>query len=86
MATLVGATQKQVDNEYYMLDLVTIATNTRKQKGLQKLELLNIVNSEHLEKSEYKELVERFVREAGIEEQQQKFSRDKFEELRALKG
>lgn len=84
MAIVVGATQKQIEDEYYMLDLVKVAEKTRKKQGAKKLELLNIVNSDRLEKNDYQTLVDRFINEAGLAQMQEKFSRNKFEELREL--
>lgn len=85
MTGVVGATQKQIENEYYMVDLARIAQTQRKYEGMRKLEQLNIINSSRLEQRDYKELVNRFMREAG-HKKDTKFSRSKMEELRALTG
>jgi len=67
-----------------MLDIVKIAQNTKKYEALRKLELLNIVNSSRIEQKDYKALVNRYMREANLTKKEQKFSRSKFEELRAM--
>ncbi|WP_162014400.1 hypothetical protein [Bacillus mycoides] len=71
-------------HEHYWVDLPRLAQVKRKQQAIMKLELLNILRSKHLEEKDYKELVRRYMREAEIKEKEQKFNRDKFEELRAL--
>lgn len=85
MAGVVGVTQKQILDEFYMLDLFEVAKNTRKQQALERLELINIVNSSKLEKNDYKELVRRYLDQAGIRRQvENKFDKGKMDELRAL--
>jgi hypothetical protein len=83
MAGVVGVTQMQIEDEYYMIDLVKIAQTTKKYEALRKLELLNIVNSSRIEQRDYKALVNRYMSEANLSKKEEKFSRSKFEELRA---
>ncbi|MCW1241937.1 hypothetical protein [Bacillus pretiosus] len=79
-----GVTQRQIEEDYYLIDLAMYAEKSRNQKAAKKLDLLTIVNSKHLEQEDYRNLIRNWTREAGIKPRRQKFSRSKFEELRAI--
>lgn len=85
MAGVMGVTQHQIMHEFYWVDLQRLGEIKRKQQAILKLEALNITRSKDLDEKEYRELVRRYMREAEIKEEAQKFNREKFEELRALK-
>ncbi|PED33919.1 hypothetical protein CON13_01735 [Bacillus cereus] len=84
MAGVIGVTQKQLEDEFYMVDIARMGEIKRKQEALSKLELINIVNFKSLEDTERRDMVRRYMREAEIKPKEAKFDRDKFEELRAL--
>lgn len=84
MAGVIGVTQKQLEDEFYMVDIARMGEIKRKQDALSKLELLNIINFKTLEDTERRDMVRRYMREAEIKPKEAKFDRDKFEELRAL--
>lgn len=84
MAGLIGVTQREIENDYYMIDLARMAEIRRKQQALQKLELLQIVHARQLERKDYEDLVRRYTNEAEIKREEPKFNRSKFEELRAI--
>ncbi|MGN4855128.1 hypothetical protein ACTFR4_27805 [Bacillus cereus group sp. MYBK181-1] len=84
MAGVIGVTQKQLEDEFYMVDIARMGEIKRKQEALSKLELINIINFKSLEDTERRDMVRRYMREAEIKPKEAKFDRDKFEELRAL--
>ncbi|WP_254704131.1 hypothetical protein [Bacillus thuringiensis] len=84
MAGVIGVTQKQLEDEFYMVDIVRMGEIKRKQDALSKLELINIVNFKTLEDADRRDMVRRYMREAEIKPKEAKFDRDKFEELRTL--
>ena len=84
MAGVIGVTQKQLEDEFYMVDIARMGEIKRKQDALSKLELINIVNFKTLEDADRRDMVRRYMREAEIKPKEAKFDRDKFEELRAL--
>lgn len=84
MASVMGVTQRQIEEDYYLIDLAAYAERSRNRKAARKLDLITIVNSKHLEQKEYRELIRNWTREAGIKPKNEKFNRSKFEELRAL--
>ncbi|PEE69418.1 hypothetical protein [Bacillus thuringiensis] len=84
MASVMGVTQRQVEEDYYLLDLAMYAEKSRNHKAAYKLDLLTISNSKHMEQEDFRNLVRNWTREAGIRPRRQKFSRSKFEELRAI--
>ncbi len=79
-----GVTQYQIENEYYLIDLARYAERTRNHKAAHKLDLLTIVHAKNLDQKDYRDLVRTWTREAGIKPKREKFSRSKFEELRAI--
>lgn len=79
-----GVTQRQIEEDYYLIDLAMYAEKSRNQKAAKKLDLLTIANSKNLEQEDYRNLVRNWTREAGIKPKREKFNRSKFEELRAL--
>ncbi|MEK4697774.1 hypothetical protein MKX31_27995 [Bacillus sp. FSL M8-0063] len=79
-----GVTQRQIEEDYYLIDLAIYAEKSRNQKAAKKLDLLTIANSKNLEQEDYRNLVRNWTREAGIKPRREKFNRSKFEELRAL--
>lgn len=84
MAGVIGVTQMQIENEFYMVDLARMAEIVRKQDALRKLELYNIIHATRLEKEDLDELLRRYMDEAEIKRKEATFSRSKFEELRAI--
>lgn len=84
MASVMGVTQRQIEEDYYLIDLAIYAEKSRNQKAAKKLDLLTIANSKNLEQEDYRNLVRNWTREAGIKPRREKFNRSKFEELRAL--
>lgn len=84
MAGVLGVTQYQLENEFYMLDIAKFAEMKRQQDAIDRIHLINIVNSRHLEENDYKEMMQSYRRQANIKPKKQKFDRSKFEQLRAL--
>ncbi|MED2788231.1 hypothetical protein P4261_28415 [Bacillus thuringiensis] len=79
-----GVTQRQIEEDYYLIDLAYYAEKARNRKAAHKLDLLTIANSKSLEHKDYRDLIRNWTREAGIKPKREKFNRSKFEELRAL--
>jgi hypothetical protein len=84
MAAVMGVTQRQIEEDFYLLDLAHYAEKSRNRKAAHKLDLLTIANAKNLEQDSYRDLVRSWTREAGIKPKREKFNRSKFEELRAL--
>jgi uncharacterized protein YfkK (UPF0435 family) len=66
-----------------MLDLFDIIEEKRKQKALNQLELLQVINARYLDKQDYERYVRDLMRTAGIKEEE-KFSREKMDALHAF--
>lgn len=84
MASVMGVTQRQIEEDFYLIDLAYYAERSRNRKAAHKLDLLTIANANNLEQDAYRDLVRSWTREAGIKPKREKFNRSKFEELRAL--
>jgi hypothetical protein len=81
---MLGVSQYEIENNYYMIDLTDIAEQHRRKNAVQRLEQLQLINSSHLEKDDYKELVSGLMRTADIKPKEEKFSRGKMDELHAF--
>jgi Mg2+/Co2+ transporter CorC len=81
---MLNATQHDIEHNYYMIDIAEIAQQQRRKNAVNRLELLQLINSSQLEKEDYKELVNGLMRTAEIKPQEEKFSRSKMDALHAF--
>ncbi|WP_096436486.1 hypothetical protein [Alteribacter populi] len=87
-AVILGKTQRQIENEYYLVDLPELLDDKRRTDAIQRLadnhaQVAN--NGRRLEDEDYKEYRNALVRAAGIKPKET-FDRDKFEQLRMMAG
>jgi hypothetical protein len=85
---LLGVTQKELENGYYMVDLPAIIESKRKNIAVNRfLDIYTLLATNHraLENEESQAFIRGISREMGVKESET-FDRSKFEELRALTG
>jgi hypothetical protein len=85
-AVMLDKTQVEIETGYYMVDLAKVIESKRKLEAADKLEQVRIAlstNNRSLEESDYKALVADLTKRVGFEPEQ-KFNRDKFDQLRAM--
>lgn len=88
MAVVLGVSQTVLENEFYMVDLSKLLEAKRKQSASYRLNdvLLTIAtNNRGMDDAEYKKFISGLNKELGIKPEN-KFNRDKFEQLRAMTG
>ncbi|AXF40879.1 tail assembly protein [Paenibacillus phage Unity] len=88
-AVTLGVPQKIVEDEYYILDLPDILAKTREYraaKELRRMQMLLAASGRQLPEEEYKRYITSMQKAAGINEadEEQRFSREKMDELRAF--
>jgi 5-bromo-4-chloroindolyl phosphate hydrolysis protein len=84
---MLDKTQVEIETGYYMVDLAKVIESKRKLEAADKLEQVRIAlstNNRSLEEADYKALVADLTKRVGFEPEQ-KFNRDKFDQLRAMK-
>jgi hypothetical protein len=80
--------QTVLENEFYMVDLSKLLEAKRKQSASSRLNdvLLTIAtNNRGMDDAEYKKFIGGLNKDIGIKPEN-KFNRDKFEQLRAMTG
>jgi 5-bromo-4-chloroindolyl phosphate hydrolysis protein len=85
-AVMLDKTQVEIETGYYMVDLAKVIESKRKLEAADKLEQVRIAlstNNRSLEEADYKALVADLTKRVGFEPEQ-KFNRDKFDQLRAM--
>lgn len=86
MAVLLGVTQTELENGYYMVDLPAIIESKRKSVAVNRfldIYALLATNNRALEDAHSKAFIEGISKEMGVRESE-RFDRGKFDELRAL--
>jgi uncharacterized protein YfkK (UPF0435 family) len=83
-AIALGFTQKQIENEFYMLDVFEAVRKKREAEAHEQLSQLNIVNSHRMEPADYKRYINQLMRQANIVKKEQTFSREKMDALHAF--
>jgi 5-bromo-4-chloroindolyl phosphate hydrolysis protein len=83
---MLDKTQVEIETGYYMVDLAKVIESKRRLEAADKLEQVRIAlstNNRSLEEADYKALVSDLTKRVGFEPEQ-KFNRDKFDQLRAM--
>ncbi|WP_350303557.1 hypothetical protein [Bacillus pumilus] len=83
-AVLLGVTQRQIENDYYMVDIPTFLRAKTKSNAIDRLSMISLlVGSEGrvMEDREYQRLVKDLRKQAGYVDREE-FDREKFEQLR----
>jgi hypothetical protein len=83
-AIALGFTQRQIETEFYMLDIFDAMRKKRETDAHGQLSQLNIVNSHRMEPDDYKRYVNQLMRQANIKTKAENFSRDKMDALHAF--
>jgi hypothetical protein len=84
VAIILGVSQTDLENGYYMVDLPSLLSTKRKHDAANRLgEIVMRVatNNRGMEETEYKTFIRGLNKEAGVK-QSDKFDREKFEQLR----
>jgi hypothetical protein len=85
---VLGVSQTVLENEFYMVDLSKLLEAKRKQSAFGRLNdvfLAIATNNRGMDDAEYKKFISGLNKEIGIKPEN-KFNRDKFEQLRAMTG
>jgi hypothetical protein len=83
-AITLGTTQKQIETEFYMLDIFKAVERKNRQNARERILDLQITNSRHMEKEAYVEFVQSLNRAAEFEDKVQKFDRNAMDALHAF--
>ncbi|MGK9388833.1 hypothetical protein [Bacillus sp. RK1064] len=81
---MLGVTQRQIENDYYMVDIPKILRSKTKASAIDRLSMISLlVGSEGraMEDREYQRLVKDLRKQAGYVDREE-FDREKFEQLR----
>ena len=82
-AVTLGVTQKQFEDEFYLIDVFEYMTTLKQKESSQLLMSLNIRMANRLDSKEYEKFVKGLMYQAGYKEET-KFNRGKLEELRSM--
>ena len=85
---MLGVTQTELENGYYMVDLPAVIESKRKNIAVNRfydIYTLLATNQRALENTESQSFIRAISKEMGVKESEN-FDRGKFEELRALTG
>lgn len=88
MAIILGVTQREIENDYYMVDIPKLIRAKAKQSAIRRLEEVRIAlatNNRSSEDEDFKSLMNGLTRTAGIENANH-FDREKFEQLRMMQA
>ncbi|MEK4311805.1 hypothetical protein [Bacillus sp. FSL P2-0092] len=83
-AVLLGVTQRQIENDYYMVDIPKFLRAKTKSNAIDRLSTISLlVGSEGrvMDDREYQRLVKDLRKQAGYVDREE-FDREKFEQLR----
>lgn len=86
VSVLLGVPQTVLETGYYMVDLPKIIEAKHKQvvgNRLNNIMMLTATNGRSIEESDYKAYINGLNKSLGVKAEE-KFNRDKFEELRAM--
>lgn len=81
---MLGVTQRQIENDYYMVDIPKILRSKTKANAIDRLSMISLlVGSEGraMDDREYQRLVKDLRKQAGYVDREE-FDREKFEQLR----
>lgn len=81
---MLGVTQRQIENDYYMVDIPKILRTKTKANAIDRLSMISLlVGSEGrvMDDREYQRLVKDLRKQAGYVDREE-FDREKFEQLR----
>ncbi|MGI1828793.1 hypothetical protein ACRPLG_02870 [Bacillus safensis] len=81
---MLGVTQRQIENDYYMVDIPKILRSQTKANAIDRLSMISLlVGSEGraMDDLEYQRLVKDLRKQAGYVDREE-FDREKFEQLR----
>ncbi|MGY8620212.1 hypothetical protein ACN6A9_01345 [Bacillus safensis] len=81
---MLGVTQRQIENDYYMVDIPKILRTKTKANAIDRLSMISLlVGSEGrvMDDREYQRLVKDLRKQAGYVDRED-FDREKFEQLR----
>lgn len=84
VAITLGVSQTAVETEYYMIDLPALMEKKRKKDAIDRLNQVILYNSSGMDKNDFKRFVNDLMKQAGVDKEEQKFNRAKFEQLRAM--
>lgn len=87
-AVALGVSQTALEDGYYMVDLPALLNAKRKQDSLNRLSdvyMLIATNNRSVEEDDYKSFIRGLNKEIGVKPEE-KFNREKFEELRNFAG
>ncbi|PJI12427.1 hypothetical protein CTV96_09785 [Bacillus altitudinis] len=83
-AVLLGVTQRQIENDYYMVDIPKFLRAKTKSNAIERLSMIStLVGTEGrvMEDRDYQRMLKDLRKQAGYVERDD-FDRDKFEQLR----
>lgn len=83
-AALLGVTQREVETEYYIVDIPEIVKVLRQREAVDRLFQLQASSFTHMEKDAKAALIKSLQREAGVKQESVKFDRAKMDQLHAL--
>lgn len=83
-AILLGVTQKQIDTEFYMLDVFKAVERKVKLNAETRLLDVQVTNSRYMEKEDYKAFINRLTKAAGFGDKPEKFDRNAMDSLHAF--
>ncbi|MGF0002916.1 hypothetical protein ACQRCG_05260 [Bacillus altitudinis] len=81
---MLGATQRQIENDYYMVDIPKFLRSKTKSNAIERLSMIStLVGTEGraMEDRDYQRMLKDLRKQAGYVERDD-FDRDKFEQLR----
>ncbi len=84
---MLGKTQVEIETGYYMVDLMELVGRKGKYdtaRRMQELQLRIATNNRAMEDADYKTLIHGMTKQLGVQEETAGFSREKFEQLRAM--
>lgn len=87
-AIILGVTQREIENDFYMVDIPKFIQSKTKQKALTRLEEIRLIlatNNRAVEDDVFDSLMRSLTKTAGIDTTME-FDRDKFEQLRMLQS
>jgi len=83
-AITLGCTQKEIEEDYYLIDIPDFIASMRKREAQDRIQLVQITNSKHMQPEDYKQFINGLYRQAGFEVNTSDFDRAKMDELHAF--
>ncbi|MCP9283042.1 hypothetical protein [Bacillus safensis] len=81
---MLGVTQRQIENDYYMVDIPKILRSQTKANAIDRLSMISLLvgtEGRAMDDREYQRLVKDLRKQAGYADREE-FDREKFEQLR----